>query len=542
MSIRDIENFSLTGFIAEETDDSIKRFTDAVFAEYKDLVLGAIPAFTFKTVRPLLHNIIQVMIDMAKGGSCPALNASDGDLIDFRDLFLSSTRSKKLLGSGDSPYGNLFQILYNFIERIAEQKDGNGLSMMNDALVSRITDDGDLFWDGDVFSRDIDISLNGLNADILVDVKDVKIENLDSIGFPVGILKPLHGERSVLDNSLSVGVGNPLRVSFTLFVSGKGDEIQVKNELELGLSLSTADVLLKLLAAIKETSLMNFPLRDLTNINCWLATIVTPILDQYGSRIGEKTMALETVTMAVAEAQLDINCISCTSPVLLEMSSFFSSDKGVDDTTQVANMILEYGSRLLMGDYVQNILDKLINEATLKCPHSNSYNPNINGIKYEDIKTKTTMESSYTFLWAILSVALVISVLSACIVFAVKFMKKKRHTQWMQKLTPSQLMQIAEEEKYEAARQEDINRRMAALAFSNDSVPLVLRLGMPVIILGNISLFLSGHLSLGGTVNISGQFGKSSYVSYDQDVYQCAPFIHYLFVHSWSIFRCRRLF
>jgi hypothetical protein len=47
---------------------------------------------------------------------------------------------------------------------------------------------------------------------------------------------------------------------------------------------------------------------------------------------------------------------------------------------------------------------------------------------------------------------------------------------------------------------------MRSLAFSHDCVPQWLRCGIPIIILGNVGLFLSGHLSLGGTVNISGQF------------------------------------
>merc|ERR1712166_1546801 len=40
---------------------------------------------------------------------------------------------------------------------------------------------------------------------------------------------------------------------------------------------------------------------------------------------------------------------------------------------------------------------------------------------------------------------------------------------------------------------------------SDKDIPFLIRYGMPVIILGNIGLFLSGHLSLGATVNIEAQ-------------------------------------
>jgi hypothetical protein len=36
----------------------------------------------------------------------------------------------------------------------------------------------------------------------------------------------------------------------------------------------------------------------------------------------------------------------------------------------------------------------------------------------------------------------------------------------------------------------------------NEQIPFYIRYGMPIIILGNIALFLSGHLNLGATVDI----------------------------------------
>merc|ERR1712087_384480 len=52
--------------------------------------------------------------------------------------------------------------------------------------------------------------------------------------------------------------------------------------------------------------------------------------------------------------------------------------------------------------------------------------------------------------------------------------------------------------------------RMTSLVRSKE-VPLFLRLFVPIVIIGNIALFLSGHLSLGGTVNISGTFAGQGF-------------------------------
>ena len=56
----------------------------------------------------------------------------------------------------------------------------------------------------------------------------------------------------------------------------------------------------------------------------------------------------------------------------------------------------------------------------------------------------------------------------------------------------------------------DLDNRMTSLVKSKE-VQLFMRLTIPFVILGNIALFLSGHLSLGATVNISGNFGEEAF-------------------------------
>jgi hypothetical protein len=105
------------------------------------------------------------------------------------------------------------------------------------------------------------------------------------------------------------------------------------------------------------------------NVNCWFATIATPELDEYGLRIGEATMGIEDMAMFVEEARLEIKCILCSSPLLLEIKQLFSSEEGVSDATITVNAILETASRFMEGDHIQNQIDKMIYEAPYQCPH-----------------------------------------------------------------------------------------------------------------------------------------------------------------------------
>lgn len=510
MSIGDVSEFSISGFIMEATEEGIKNFTDSVFKEYKPMIVDTMPAFTSKTVRPLLDNVFRVLMGMGKEGTCPDPKSLTG-LVDFRDLFLPMTKAAELLGKGVSQYGDFFRLLHGFITDGASAIDKNGMSKLNEMFLTKVTDNGDLRFPGVLFSQDVSIALNGLNADISIAISDVQVSNMDTLGAPVTLLDPINGESSVLNNSAIIGVGpEALRASLTLFINAEGDDLQVSNELELGLTLSSANMILELLAEIEEVSLLQFPLKDAMNVNCWLATVVTPVLDKYGVRAGDATLGLRKMALAVAEARLDMNCISCSSPALLDMAEFFASEEGVADTTSVANMMFEYGSNLLQGGFVQNRIDRMLNEASRKCPHSTAYNQNFNGLSYEDMEAVEQQVESYGFLIAILTVVVCIVLLASFAAVATRLIMRRRHNNWVKQLSRPQILLLEKEQRSEVERERDLNSRMHSLVLSKD-VPLVMRICIPFIILGNVALFLSGHLSLGGTVNISGAFAGEEF-------------------------------
>eukprot|EP00581_Thalassiosira_minuscula_P006165 CAMPEP_0183743138 /NCGR_PEP_ID=MMETSP0737-20130205/65061_1 /TAXON_ID=385413 /ORGANISM="Thalassiosira miniscula, Strain CCMP1093" /LENGTH=2172 /DNA_ID=CAMNT_0025978745 /DNA_START=179 /DNA_END=6698 /DNA_ORIENTATION=+ len=518
MDIGDIEEFSISGFISEETNESVQSITEAIFGEYKTMVLETIPAFTSTTIRPILHGILQALVDTARDdGECPEPDGSLDGILDFRDLFLSEERSLELLGQGDSPYGDLFRLLYNLLENLMSESDENGLSKMNTLLASltehQSSEGGELYYPGELFRQDMDIALGGLNAAIELGVFDVRVSNIDSLGAPIKLLQPVKGEASAIDNNASIGVGSdPLRAEIRLLIKGKGNEIEVHNELVLGLSLKDVSMMLEVLAQITEQPFLNFPLQDIMNLQCWLATVVSPVLDKYGLRAGDSDtgIIMKNLALAVAEARLHVECVSCSSPLIEEMASKLGSQGAVEDTTAVANMIFDYISNLLGGDFVQSELDKMLKEAAMKCPHSPSYNKNFAGLKYDDLVAPEKSEDPYGFLIAIISVIAACAVIAAVITFVTRCVSRRRHNRWVQTLSTTQKLELEKMQNSESEMEKDLNNRMSSLVRSKE-VPLFLRLFIPIVILGNIALFLSGHLSLGGTVKISGSFAGQDF-------------------------------
>lgn len=514
MQVGDISEFSISGFVSEETNKQIERITDSFFTDYKPMIIKALPVFTSTTIRSLLHNILQVLIDMDKGTQCPEPDNSLEGLLDFRDLLLSESKAAVLGGRGKSPYGNLFRTFYSILDKVMSALDENGMPEMN-SLVSTLTErqlgvGGDIYFPGKLISQNLEISLNGLNAAIDISLVDLRVSKIDSLGAPVKLLQPIPGESSALNNSVSIGVGgNSLRTSFTLNINAKGDEVKVRNELELGISLKSMGMILEFLAEMQEYPFLHFPLKDVLVLDCWLATVVTPVLNKFGMRVDKADssgIVVRELALAVAEASFDLNCVACSSPLLLDMASYLSSQQGVEDTTEVANNVFKYVSNLLEGSFVQSFLDKKLNEAGMKCPHSPTYMKEFNGLQFDDVDALTTRESSYGFLVAIIAIIACLIVFIIIFISSTKLLLKLRHERWLKTLNRSQLLDLEKMQNDEAEMIRDLDIRIGSLALSAE-VPLFFRLIIPIAILGNVALFFFGHLSLGGSVNISGSFG-----------------------------------
>jgi hypothetical protein len=117
---------------------------------------------------------------------------------------------------------------------------------------------------------------------------------------------------------------------------------------------------------------------------------------------------------------------------------------------------------------------------------------------------------SYGFLFAIIAVIAAVAVSAAVIFFVARLMSRRRHNRWMRTLNQDKVRELDRLEREERALENDLDQRIKSLFMSRE-VPCFVRYLIPVVILGNVALFLSGHLSLGGTVNISGNVGEQEF-------------------------------
>ena len=153
-------------------------------------------------------------------------------------------------------------------------------------------------------------------------------------------------------------------------IKNKTDDLQVRNDVEIGLDLNSANVILMTMIKVAEARFYGFPLRDILDYNCWLAMIPAPALDEYGLRINgeERTMALAELAASVASLNLNVTCVDCSSPKMPELTELLSKAEAQEDLTETINQVLDYFTELFGGNFLQVQLDRLLNEAARKCP------------------------------------------------------------------------------------------------------------------------------------------------------------------------------
>lgn len=252
---------------------------------------------------------------------------------------------------------------------------------------------------------------------------------------------------------------------------------------------------------IAENKFFNFPLRDILNINCWLATIPAPSLDSRGLREKHEdpTASLAELEAHVGSLVMKAQCTNCSSPRMNELTDLLSSTQAQDDTTEVANALLNYVTQLIGGNFLQVQIDRLLIDAGRKCPHSPDYDPDATPVEYEPFEDP---DIDYTTSYLILlGVAIGLIVVVSAIILGVRCIVRRRHRKWVVRLPPHQFKELAMQQRQESEMNVRLNLSTRSMFRSHD-IPCLLRWVVPAILLLNILFFLSGHLSLGATVNV----------------------------------------
>lgn len=258
---------------------------------------------------------------------------------------------------------------------------------------------------------------------------------------------------------------------------------------------------------------------DIFKLQCWLATIPAPKLDKVGLRVDDDAVALaiDEFIGSVSDLAFNISCIKCTGPRIPELSELLSGLKDSEDVTTFANGVFNYLTDLVNGDFIQIAADRAINDAKYQCPHSPLYDANYVRKDYVTALSESDDESTISLFLGLVIVIASLLLCTLIIVFGTKFVVRRRHAKWVATLPPAHIRTLNQQQALQKETNQSLDASTVSM-FQSGSIPVWMRLAIPTIILGNIGLFLSGHLSLAANVSISASLAGQSFQ--DEDLFE----------------------
>lgn len=300
------------------------------------------------------------------------------------------------------------------------------------------------------------------------------------------------------------------------------DGVQLRNDMTVTLGLESAQLVFGVVLNVIASRLMDFPLRDLLDYNCWLATLPAPELDTWGARVGgvDRSAGLTELYAYVKQISLSVTCLECSSPLMYELSDLLSAPQAVDDVTEAANGLLRYVIQLLRGEFLQVEVDRILNDAVKQCPHSPDYDASSTNSSYLPFENGNSDDfASFLILFSIVTGCLFFSV--AFLGIGLRWIVRRRHQKWLRTLPSRQVFRLLTAQKREQKIQSDLNSESECM-FRSQHVPAIVRWFMPFVLTGTIGLFLAGHLSVAAKIILLGNFAGQAFIVEDLNQFSMA--------------------
>lgn len=394
-----VQEPKLSGFISPGLDRILSDSATAAFTMYTGVLQDALPNIFQTSVRTFINDfIIQPFLADQADAKCEPVASIDG-AIDFQEFF-----------AGDQ-YGDIPPMLKTLLDSELLTADEEGSLQINQALIVPFTQrqsgqPGRLEMEGElmtIYSEAVpafgleSVQLKGFN---------LHLEHLDSFIEPARVLDPLSA--FVLSNSVHVhNRSETLQIGIQGLFAMEGDPmLATYNDVSISLNLGGSQIMADVLAKMSANSFLTFPIRDLTNMDCWLATLAA-------SNATEKGFSLENLLLDVPAMNISMQCQNCTSDGLVNiLPAVLESLKSDGVMNVLENRLLQVGTDMLQSDYVQSYMDKMLVDGSLRCPHS----PSFVGGSVESNKTDVPFSLSYESLENLAFAATIVMHMSTVVV------------------------------------------------------------------------------------------------------------------------------
>lgn len=493
-----VTKMEVSGFKSPDVQTAAENLEESLLEKYGDTIASMAPTVFSAGMRPLLNGFISDFLreSDAQCDEFPFDPSTEG-FIDFRDLFLEPADSVALGGTGKGQYGDIISTFFGYSQLF-----------IRFFLLPELAD---FSFPGAIFDQGIRFDVRQFKSVFVLKVSDLLITNPNSIG-TLTYTQPVDQEPFVLDNEIKMGIGRkPLIITFRVFLAFKGlgeqlEGVDIADDFQVTISIKSIEIILQLLMRVSELDFVGLPLRNALNLNCWLAMIPPPELDEDGYRLpgAESNIIIQMFELAMKELAMEIECYNCTSPGLIQMNELLQQPGATDELTE--EILLLIGNLTNMGgEFLQDQIDNFLSQAPYNCPHVET-DPNAPRFKFNPSPVTATNDAVY--LEYVLAIIIPL-VLAAIIIIGVRTIVYKRHKKWIGGLPSERVFLIQQKQEKEEHREAEINEITTSM-FESPQVPGFARYFVPFIVVVNIGFFLSGHLSLGGRamvdITIAGEY------------------------------------
>jgi hypothetical protein len=186
---------------------------DAMYSMYEGILKSSTTAIFQKGIRSAINELIDDIKADSTNTVCNGVDPA-AEYVDFRQFFNADTTTyssipivaRDLLNAGATSLEQTKNILAFFLSDEEAYSAGN------------------LIFDSPLFNSSSRIEIGGFDATIALNIRDTRIENLDSIGFPIDLLSIIPEDPHILQHMATFGVSDrPLRFATKLFFSLIGD-------------------------------------------------------------------------------------------------------------------------------------------------------------------------------------------------------------------------------------------------------------------------------------------------------------------------------
>lgn len=288
--------------------------------------------------------------------------------------------------------------------------------------------------------------------------------------------------------------------------------MNLMNEVRASIDLSDLSTFMRVLLQIPEAAFLSIPVRDITNVYCWLATLLPLSSDIHSSN--NTGIHFLNHSFSYENVDLNVSCVSCTSPKFVDLISHFYSL----DSDETFESIQERASlAFLDAEVIWSLLSSVGKDASSLCPHSSNYQPSAatspEGLwsdftskewEVPDFTDRDQQSSLFNIASSIFTGAMLL------LFVAVKLIIHWRNKQWKNTLSDEGAALLKEQELMEKKHEEFMNQHTTSL-FQCPFIPRGVRFLAPLVIVANIGLFLVAHFGVLSRIDLDIQFAGETF-------------------------------